>query len=294
MDQPVKAAPLYDRTVEDVGNIVEFGHVNVLVPDQLLATMFYVSALGLTRDPYIMTSTDNMWVNVGTDQFHLPIGPAQQLRGVTGLVLPDLEALLRRLRRYGSKLTGTRFAYAERDGAVDIVCPWGNRLRAHAPDEAKFGPISLGIPYVQFDTPPGTAPGIVKFYRDVIGTAARLDGTSARVGAGQTTVLIWQETDAPLPHYDGNHIQISLADFSGPHARLQARGLITEESDQHQYRFQAIVDPDSGDLLVEMEHEVRSMRHPLYCRPLINRDPDITNRRFAQGREALPWLLDPQ
>ena len=31
------ASPQFDRTAEDLGNIVELGHVNVTVPDQSLA-----------------------------------------------------------------------------------------------------------------------------------------------------------------------------------------------------------------------------------------------------------------
>ena len=288
MDQQHQATPVYDRTVEDVGNIVEFGHVNVLVPDQALATLFYVSALGLTRDPYLMTSTDNMWINVGTDQFHLPTGPAQVLRGTTGVVVPDLAQALARLKRYAGKLGGTKFSYVERDGAIETTCPWGNRIRLHAP-AAGFGPIELGIAYVEFPVPAGTSAGIARFYREVLHAPARHAGTVTRVGTGQTTALIYRETDADLPPYDGHHIQISLADFSGPHNRLLARGLITEESDQHQYRFVAIVDPDSGDTLFEIEHEVRSMRHPLYCRQLVNRNPEQSNRLFAPGREVQPW-----
>ena len=38
-------------TEEDVGNIVLLEHVNVQIPDQALATLFYVMGLGLTRDP---------------------------------------------------------------------------------------------------------------------------------------------------------------------------------------------------------------------------------------------------
>ena len=34
------------------------------------------TGLGLTRDPYLMTSVTNMWVNVGRSQFHLPTGKA--------------------------------------------------------------------------------------------------------------------------------------------------------------------------------------------------------------------------
>src|SRR6516165_5225376 len=71
----------FDRAAEDLGNSIHLEHVNVRVPDQRLASLFYVTGLGLTRDPYLMTSDDNMWVNVGRSQFHLPSGKAQVLRG---------------------------------------------------------------------------------------------------------------------------------------------------------------------------------------------------------------------
>ncbi len=292
MDQQHKAAPVYDRAAEDVGNIVEFGHVNVLVPDQQLATMFYVSTLGFTRDPYLMTSTDNMWINVGQQQFHLPTGPAQVLRGVTGVVIPDLDPLRQRIKRTAQKLAGTRFAVAERDGAIELTCPWGNRVRMHAPAD-RFGPVGLGIVYVELDAPTGSAGGIARFYRDVLHAPAHVghdsDGKFATVGCGVNTTLIYRETSATLPLYDGNHIQITLAAFSGPHKRLLARALITEASAAHQYRFQCISDADSGEVLVEVEHEVRSMRHPLFDRQLVNRNPLQSNRHFAPGRESWPW-----
>jgi hypothetical protein len=292
MDQHHKPIPVYDRTAEDIANIVEFGHVNVFVPDQQLATLFYVSALGMTRDPYLMTSTDNMWINVGAQQFHLPTGNAQVLRGVTGIVIPDLEPLRRRLERIGPKLAGTRFSATERDGAIEVTCPWGNRMRVHAAAE-RFGPVALGIVYVELEAPVGTAAGIGRFYREVLHASAHVGhdpaGNFVTVGAGLHTVLVYRETDAVLPAYDGNHIQIAFADFSGPHKRLLARGLVTEESDQHQYRFQSVIDPESGEVLVEVEHEVRSMRHPLFNRQLVNRNPLQSNRHFAPGREGWPW-----
>ena len=72
MNDTVMTKPQFDRTVEDLGNIVELGHVNVTVPDQTKATAFYLMGLGLTRDPYLMAGLENMWVNVGRGQFHLP------------------------------------------------------------------------------------------------------------------------------------------------------------------------------------------------------------------------------
>src|SRR5262245_49797314 len=76
----------FDRAAEDVGNSVHLEHVNVNIPSQHQATLFYVAGLGLTRDPYLMVSDDNMWVNVGRSQFHLPTGKPQVLRGATGIV----------------------------------------------------------------------------------------------------------------------------------------------------------------------------------------------------------------
>ena len=87
----------YDRSAEDVANIVGLEHVNVAVPDQRLAILFYITGLGLTRDPYLVTGVGNMWANVGRSQFHLPTRGTQILRGHVGLVLPDLDALAQRL-----------------------------------------------------------------------------------------------------------------------------------------------------------------------------------------------------
>ena len=84
-----------------------------------------------------------------------------------------------------------------------------------------------------------------------------------------------------------------MADFSGVHRRLLERGLITEESDQSQYRFENITDPDSAEVLVSVEHEVRSMRHPMYARALVNRNPANTNTRYAAGHEAAMWRMPP-
>src|SRR5205085_12082452 len=120
-------AKQYDRSAEDLGNIVGLEHVNLLVPDQGLATLFYISGLGLTRDPYLMTSVDNMWVNVGKSQFHLITGKPQVLRGRTGLVVQDLKALSERLDRVKKPLAGTKFEFRAGNEQVDAVCPWGNR-----------------------------------------------------------------------------------------------------------------------------------------------------------------------
>jgi catechol-2,3-dioxygenase len=283
----------YDRSAEDLGNIVGLEHVNLQVEDQGLTTLFYISGLGLTRDPYLMTSVDNMWVNVGHSQFHLITGKPQRLRGRTGLVIPGRAALLQRLEKMKKPLEGTRFAFKEHDDYVETTCPWGNTLLIHEP--GSFGRMQLGMPYVEFDVPVGAAEGIARFYREILDATATVGedehGRHARISVGAGQDLIYRESDEPPAAYDGHHIQIYIRDFSGPHRRLLERGLITEESDQHQYRFEQLVDPADGKALFTIEHEIRSMRHPLYNRPLVNRNPEQTNRNYAPGRDAAAWSL---
>jgi len=281
----------YNRAEEDLGNVVMLEHVNVRVPDQQLATAFYITGLGLTRDPYLMTGTNNMWVNVGRNQFHLPTGPqAQVMRGVTGLVLPGRAALLARLAGVKDVLAGTEFAFAEQEDHVAVSCPWGNRIRVHEPGP-RFGRMRLGMPYVEMDAPEGSADGIARFYREVVGTAASSEDGVARAAVGPSQEIIYAETSVPQPDYDGHHVAIYIADFSGPHAKLLERGLVSEESDQSQYRFLDLIDPASGGVLFRLEHEVRSMRHPMYARPLVNRDPAVTNRHYAPGHESMGWAI---
>lgn len=285
----------YNRAAEDIGNIVGLEHVNVTIPDQQLATLFYVKGLGLTRDPYLMTELDNMWINVGRSQFHLPTQSPQVLRGHTGLVLPDRAALVSRLTAVKPQLAHTKFSFTEREGYVEAVCPWGNRLRCYAPDEQRFGRVRLGMAYVEFEVPANTANGITEFYRSVLKSQATVEndaaGKYARVMAGHHQYLHFREVAQPETKYDGHHIQIYIADFSGPHRWLNERGLVTEESDQYQYRFKDIVEPASGKLLFTIEHEVRSITHPLYARPLVNRNPVQTNRNYAPGYDGtIPGL----
>src|SRR5258708_3811187 len=109
----------YNRAAEDLGNVIHFEHVNVQISDQRLATLFYVAGLGLTRDPYLNVSDNNMWINVGRSQFHLPTGTPQVLRGHTGIVITGREALLERLASVRKKLDGTCFAFSESNDFVE-------------------------------------------------------------------------------------------------------------------------------------------------------------------------------
>ncbi len=283
----------WDRRTGDLGNSVEFGHVNVTIPSQLPATAFYISGLGLTRDPYLMTGVDNMWANLPNAQFHMPRGNPQVLRGITGMVVPDLKELLWRLDRVKPELVGTKFRWEDHGSYVDTWCPWGNHYRLHAPDVDRFGPVSCSMAYVQFNVPVGTSARIVRFYDEILGMPGRTDvvdgAPAARISAAAHMDMIFRETAEEQPPFDGHHIQITLVNFSGPHRKLQERGLISQEDNEHQYRFIDIIDLDTREVLFKVEHEVRSMRNPLYPRTwnYTVRDPRVNNRNIIPGQESL-------
>lgn len=282
----------FDYAREDTGNLVLLEHVNLTIPDQRLATAFYVSGLGLTRDPYLMTGVTNMWINVGRSQIHLPHGDAQRLRGHVGLRVGERAALIERLRAVQPLLEASRFGWTERADRVEVTCPWGNRYdcldRAASAPGDRWSGIDLGIVYVQLDVPVGCTMAIAAFYREIFDACVevreRNGSLQAAVALGGHQQLIYVETPDASQPYDGHHIQIYVADFSGPYARLAARGL-TYGEEKHQYRFADIVDPASGARCFTLEHEVRSLRHPLYARPLVNRNADVTNRNYRTNGE---------
>lgn len=286
----------YDRTSQDLGNIVEIGHMNYLIPDQRLATLFYISGLGLTRDPIMMTGVDNMWVNAGISQFHLPTGgPVYAPCTRTALVIPGRAALLERLKKVQKDLKDTKFSFAETNDGVETTCPWGNRMVVHEPDAERFGNMRIGMPYVEFEVPNGAAEKVVRYYREMFDAPGRVIGNgagpSARIDAGPGQFLLFRETGKENVVNPTHHVQIYLRDFSGPYGRLRERGLISEESSEVQYRTENIVDLDTGDSLFVIDHEVRSMRHPMFRRELVNRNPDQFIRNYKMGHDEAQIFL---
>ena len=285
----------YDRATQDVGNLVLLEHFNCVIDDQRLAILFYIVGLGATRDPYIFPGLENIWLNFGRTQVHMPsraVPPrAERLRGTAGFVVPSLEDLRRRLDYAGKEMkrvvpeVPNRFSFLVKPDCIEATDPWGTRVRCHAPSP-EFGATDLGLVYVDFDVPPGTAEGIARFYTEVMKSPAHAAGGRATVPVGKHQKLMFTETAAPLPEYDGHHIQVYIADFSSPYRWLKERELITLETDESEWRFQWIVDPRDGRRLFQIEHEVRSLKHRLYARPLVNRNHGVTNMNYLHDQDA--------
>ena len=154
----------YDRTAQDMGNLIALDHLNLPVPDQQLATLFYVEGLGFTRDPYMTVGLSNMWINAGEQQFHLPTRETPQiLRGRIGLVVPDIHELITRLIGIKPQLHTSEFEFTLHDTYVDVRDPWGNEFRCHQ-QGTHLGGRSIGLEYLLFNVPSGTAEGIGAFY----------------------------------------------------------------------------------------------------------------------------------
>ncbi|MGZ8465987.1 MAG: hypothetical protein ACXWXT_10610 [Candidatus Binatia bacterium] len=284
-----------DYSEEDVGNIVSLEHVNVQIPDQSLATLFYIVGLGCTRDPYLNVGLTNMWANIGDQQLHLPTRSPQVIDGYIGLVVPHLEGLAQRLEAVAAGLKDTQFAFQPDGDCMIVTCPWGNRFRCHASQPAAFGDMAAGMPYVEFAVPRGAMAGILRFYQAAFGapTVVESDGQGefGRVKIGRHQSLLFRETDRPLRSYDGHHIAIYVANFSTPYGFLQSRGGISEDVRNHQFRFKNIVDPVDGSAKFSLEHEVRSLRHPMYNRFFVNRDVSQSQRAYRRGWDAYtPYL----
>lgn len=91
----------------------------------------------------------------------------------------------------------------------------------------------------------------------------------------------------------GNIFRLEHVNLRVPDAKLAnifyiMRGVIQEGLSRHQYRFTALIDPATNEKVFELEHEVRSFRHPMFLRPLINRDPDPIAGPYSGAERLVP------
>lgn len=257
----------------DLGSLVSLDHVNFRVPDYDPVMSFYIRGLGLTRDPYRMVGTHNFWCNAGKQQFHLQRGPDTPLHGEVGLVVPDVGEVRENLHQVRSDLEGTAFSMQEADGALLTTCPWGKRIRV-LPAAAQPALFPVGIAYLELWVPPGTTPGIGRFYERLLHcpvAEAQSEGHPAvhvTVGPHQT-LRFTERPDAQVTEHS-NHAAFYATHFAAIRAELDRRGLVDDDQGV-QYRFFDIVEPASGEKLFRFEHEMRTLYHLDFYRHLVNR-----------------------
>jgi len=177
-------------------------------------------------------------------------------------------------------------------------------LQRFAMDDDQPDTNCRGIQYVEFYVPPNTAAQIAEFYDCVFDAPTNLltipsttddddeDSTTttttniAIIGlgsihptTGQTSQsLLFRETTAPLPPYDGHHIALYVgddtADFAAAFQSCMDAGVVwvnpryedrvtnlNTAKKWNQFRFKDIVDLQTVKTVFVLEHEVRSVGH---------------------------------
>jgi hypothetical protein len=71
--------------------------------------------------------------------------------------------------------------------------------------------------------------------------------------------------------------------------RIAASGYMTGEGRGRVFFFDRIYDPDNGDTVFALVNEVRSVYHPDFMRPLVNRWP-IVDEPFSDQAEVMADL----
>ena len=165
-------------------------------------------------------------------------------------------------------------------------------VRAHS-EGGEYSPHRMsvrggpGLRYVELRCPPGTAGAIGRFYDEMLGctvSPAPIGGrTAVSVGPGVHLVFVedaaYRESDARA--MGGVHLCVYAHDFGGIYRRLSDRGLIwtnprflsldscdtwEEAKASRTLRFRDIIDLDTGEKIMELEHETRPLRHGQYLK----------------------------
>eukprot|EP01087_Luapelamoeba_hula_P008477 TRINITY_DN2113_c0_g1_i2.p1 TRINITY_DN2113_c0_g1~~TRINITY_DN2113_c0_g1_i2.p1 ORF type:complete len:245 (+),score=22.77 TRINITY_DN2113_c0_g1_i2:448-1182(+) len=229
--------------------------------------------------------------------------PLQVVGGHLGLVMPSLQELEERLKRVSSTLADTKFSWKRQtvngtkyipealDEYIQVTCPWGNQFRVYqvpVPDE---GIPELSVRYVEEICHRGTAVHIASFYSKYFEALTRIidyhdpSGEKlhiARVRMGPKQHVFFKEVTEEVPEWSGYHIAIYIGAFSKLYKRFDEKELLHKGnrfSDNydtledalrcHQFRVSKIR-ADKRTVHV-LEHEIRSLNHPSYMRPLVNR-----------------------
>jgi hypothetical protein len=237
------------------------------------------------QDPYHSELSRSMWFNIGYQQIHVPVqSPSQIIGGALGIVVPDLESVMNSLTLVEPKLENTKFSWKKHDQTTLLVTdPAGSAIRVHQYDPSTmYVRGGLGVSYIQIHCPPHSLSMIHQFYTKYFRAESILTDDQLKIIAGPGQHIIFEESEQFI--FDGGyHICVYINDFEHAYHRFEKDGLLYHEHSNSdgaktiqearanfQFRINDITSTD-GSVLMCLEHEVRSMYHPSFMRPLMNR-----------------------
>jgi len=142
--------------------------------------------------------------------------------------------------------------------------------------------LCMGMPYIRFHCPVGSTAGLARLYMYIFGTQCDCrkgpDGEECWVPIGAGQWLVYQETSAEIP-YDGFHIAIYINQFVKAYNAAKSLNIVwnnprfpnlkydteTMALQNDEFRILNLVDPETGKVLLELEHEIRALSHTGFC-----------------------------
>eukprot|EP00587_Corethron_hystrix_P008887 CAMPEP_0113314756 /NCGR_PEP_ID=MMETSP0010_2-20120614/10685_1 /TAXON_ID=216773 ORGANISM="Corethron hystrix, Strain 308" /NCGR_SAMPLE_ID=MMETSP0010_2 /ASSEMBLY_ACC=CAM_ASM_000155 /LENGTH=294 /DNA_ID=CAMNT_0000171097 /DNA_START=104 /DNA_END=988 /DNA_ORIENTATION=+ /assembly_acc=CAM_ASM_000155 len=156
----------------------------------------------------------------------------------------------------------------------------------------------VGISYVEFRVPRGSAEKIAEFYRVVLGAASAVVESPGGKEGGFDAVavvacgtvkedgrpaqsLLFRESDEDIPPSDGHHVTLYVGDcakdYEDVFANCHQCGVVwinqrfSDKTENlsgarkwKQFRFKDILDLETGEKIFELEHEMRSIEHSAF------------------------------
>lgn len=168
-----------------------------------------------------------------------------------------------------------KVAYGESYGVLPNMRPPPPPKPGKEPKKASPKPTCLGLGDIYVEVPMGAAAKIARFYKEIFhfDVQENSPGNWSVVGGpnGNCQALRFQDV-AGAKAWGGEHLAIYIGDYEGTFERVDKIGKVwqnprfikvdnvrtlEEALKAQQFRFKDVIDLDTGELVFELEHEVR-------------------------------------
>ena len=301
----IEAAEYNERETLDVRGIIFTEHINLVVGSKDFATYFYLDFLGFTKDAgnsfhvnlgqqqFHLAEGDAQRIagSIGLvvpslDTLRLRIPAAlEQLKDTQFSLQSDDNDCITLTCPWGN----TIHLYGVDDDRVESSGDSSRKMvNLHV---GAYGAHRMairgnpGIRYIEIACPMNKAPAVANFYREMLGCTVVENDRTAMVCVGPGIHLVFIESEKltleATSAMEGVHICFYTADFKGLYERLAERDIIwtnprflyldscdtwEDAEASRTLRFKDVIDLQTGEKILELEHETRPLRHGQYLK----------------------------